>query len=108
MKPTETIALKPADMKKIRKILSGNVPEYGVMVFGARTMPKAKNYAYLDLAIMTTDKPLGAKRMDALTAAFTAAALSFKVETVDWAGTGSNFRKEIKRTAVMLQPPPKA
>ena len=40
--------------------------------------------------------------------AFAAAAFPFKVETVDWAGTGSNYRKDIKRTAVVLQPLPKA
>lgn len=100
------IDLKPAYLKKVRKILSGNVPEYGVMVYGARAQGKANTYSYLDLAIMT-DKPLPAARMDKLTADFTAAKFPFRVETVDWAGTGASFRKEIQRTAVELQPPSK-
>ncbi|MBI5743679.1 MAG: nucleotidyltransferase domain-containing protein [Elusimicrobia bacterium] len=96
------IDLKPAYLKTVRKILSGNVPEYEVLVYGHRAEGKAKAYSYLDLAIMT-DKPLAAARMEKITAAFTAARFPFRVETIDWAATGANFRKEIKRTAVVLQ-----
>jgi predicted nucleotidyltransferase len=101
------ISLKPAELAKVKKILSGNVPEYEVLVYGARAAGAVKNRAYLDLAVMTSDKPLPAARLAKLADAFTAAALPFKVETVDWAGTGNNYRKEIKRTAVVLQPQPK-
>lgn len=100
------IDLKPAHLKKVKKILAGNVPEYEVLVYGARANGKGKIYSYLDLAIMT-DKPLPAPRLEKLTAAFQAASFPFRVETVDWAGTGANFRKEIKRTAVVLQAPAK-
>ncbi|OGR77389.1 MAG: hypothetical protein A2X32_04260 [Elusimicrobia bacterium GWC2_64_44] len=101
------IDLKPIFLKKVKKILAGNVPEYEVLVYGARAGSKGKTYSYLDLAIMT-DKPLAAARLEKLTAAFQAADLPFRVETVDWAGTGPGFRKEIKKTAVVLQPTPKA
>lgn len=100
------IGLTPAHLKKVKKVLSGNVPEYGVMVYGARAQGKASTYSYLDLAIMT-DKPLPEPRLKKLTDAFAAASLPFRVETVDWASTGSSYRKEIQRTAVVLQPPPK-
>jgi type I restriction enzyme S subunit len=101
------IDLKPAHLKKVKKILSGNVPEYGVMVYGSRATGKAKPYSYLDLAIMT-DKPMPVPRLEKLAAAFTEAHFPFRVETIDWAGTGKDFRKEIQRTAVVLQPAPKA
>mgnify|MGYP003608661196 CR=1 FL=1 len=98
------IDLKPAYLKKVKKILSGNVPEYEVLVYGSRAEGKAKTYSYLDLAIIT-DKPLGAPRLEKIAAAFACAGLPFRVETIDWATTGKDFRKEIKRTAVVLQEP---
>ena len=100
------IDLKPIFLKKVKKILAGNVPEYEVLVYGARAGSKGKTYSYLDLAIMT-DKPMPAPRLEKLAAAFTEAHFPFRVETIDWAGTGKDFRKEIQRTAVVLQPAPK-
>ena len=96
------IDLKPAYLSKVKKVLSGNVPEYEVVVYGSRADGTAKTYSYLDLAIMT-DKPLGAPRMQKLTADFAGAGLPFRVETIDWAATGSSFRKEITKTSVTLQ-----
>ena len=96
------IDLKPAYLSKVKKVLSGNVPEYEVLVYGSRADGTSKTYSYLDLAIMT-DKPLGAPRMEKLTSDFAGAGLPFRVETIDWAATGSSFRKEIKKTSVTLQ-----
>lgn len=89
-------------MRKIKSILSGFVPGCGVMVYGSRTAANAKSRSYLDLAIMV-DKPLGAERMKEITAAFTTSGLPFPVALVDWADTGSDFRKEIKRTAILIR-----
>lgn len=100
------INLKPAYMKKVKRILAGAVPEYEVLVYGLRSGGAAKTYSYLDMVIMA-DKPLGAPRMEKLAAAFKGCGLPFRVEAVDWADIGDNFRKEIKRTAVVLQTPSK-
>jgi len=100
------IGLKPAYLRKVKRILAGAVPEYEVLIYGLRANGRTKTYSYLDLAIMT-DKPLGAPRMEKLDAAFKGSGLPFRVETVDWAATGNNFRKEIKKTAMVLQRPPK-
>ncbi len=100
------ISLKPACLKKVKKILSDNVPDCAVMVYGARAQGKGGPHSYLDLAVMA-DKPLGAARLAKLAAAFTAAHLTFRVETVDWTASGPAFRKEIERTGVILQPHPK-
>jgi len=100
------IDVKPADIRKIMKVLSGNVPEYEVMAYGQRATGRANPHAYLDLAVMS-DTPLGEARLNKLSADFTAASLPFRVETVDWAATGASYRKEIKRTAVTLRAPGK-
>lgn len=96
------IDVKPADLKKIMKVLTGNVPEYEVMAYGARATGRASRHSYLDLAVMS-DAPLGEARLQKLSADFLAASLPFRVETVDWAATGASYRKEIKRTAVTLR-----
>lgn len=100
------IDVKPAELKKIIKVLSGNVPEYEVLAYGARASGRASPHSYLDLAVMS-DAPLGEARLKKLSEAFLAAGLPYLVETVDWAATGASYRKEIKRTAVTLRPPGK-
>ncbi len=95
--------IKPKDLQKIMKVLTGNVPEYEVLAYGQRATGRANTHAYLDLAVMS-DAPLGEARLNKLSADFAAASLPFRVETVDWAATGASYRKEIKRTAVTLRP----
>jgi len=96
------IDLKPVYLKKVKKILSGNVPECEVLVYGSRAAGTAKTYSYLDLAVMS-DKPLAAPRLEKMTADFKAAGFPFRVETICWASTGPSFRKEIKKTGVPIQ-----
>lgn len=96
------IDLKPAYLKKVKGILSGTVPEYDVMVYGSRAVGKANAHSYLDLAVIS-DKPLEAPRMAKMEAAFKAAGFPFRVETVCWFSTGPSFRKEIKKTGVLIQ-----
>lgn len=100
------IDLKPSYLKKVKKILSGNVPEYDVLVYGSRADGTAKAYSYLDLAVMT-DKPLPPARLGKLTADFASAGFPFRVETIDWGATGGGFRKEIKKTGVLIQHSPR-
>ena len=100
------IDLKPAYLKKVKGILSSNVPEFDVLVYGSRARGTAKKFSYLDLAVLT-EKPLQAPRLEKMAAAFTAASLPFRVETIDWAATGSSFRKVIRKTGVLIQQSPK-
>ncbi len=93
-------------MKKVKNILAGHVPEFDVLVYGSRADGTAKKYSYLDIAVLT-EKPLAASRLEKMTAAFSAADFPFRVEIIDWAATGGNFRKEIKKTGVLLQRSPK-
>jgi len=98
------IDLKPDHLKKVKRILAGNVPEYEVLCYGSRAEGTAKKFSYLDLAIMTP-LPLSPVRLEKLSAAFAGAGLPFRVETVDWAATGKDYRKEIKRTGLVIQKP---
>ena len=96
------IDLDPVSMKKVKGILSKNVPEFDVMVYGSRAVGKANVHSYLDLAVMS-DKPLVAELVEKMTVAFKAANFPFRVETICWASTGASFRKEIKKTGVLIQ-----
>ena len=96
------IDLKPNYLKKVKSILAAHVPECDVMAYGSRTGGSAKAHSYLDLAVMG-EIPLSAPRLANLSLALNKAGFQFKVEVVDWAATGKDFRKVIKRTSVSIQ-----
>ena len=96
------IDLKPDYLKKVKRILAGHVPEYEVLCYGSRAEGTAKSFSYLDLAVMTS-QPLTPLRLEKLSTAFTGAGLPFRVETVDWAATGKEYRKVIKKTGLIIQ-----
>jgi hypothetical protein len=50
-----------------------------------------------------SDKPLAPARLEKLAAAFREACFPFRVETICWAATGANYRKEMKKTGVLIQ-----
>ena len=96
------IGLKPIFLKKVKSILAANVPEFDVLVYGSRASGVSKTHHYLDLVVMS-DKPITSARLEKLDAAFKAADLPFRVETICWAATGPSYRKEMKKTGVLLQ-----
>lgn len=96
------IGLKPVFLRKVKDILARGVPEFNVLVYGSRAAGAAKTHHYLDLVVMS-DKPLAAARLEKLEAAFKKAALPFRVETICWAATGPSYRKEMKKTGVLIQ-----
>lgn len=96
------VDLKPLHLKKVKSILAGHVPEYDVLIYGSRANGSSKPRSYLDLAVLTA-APLVPQRLEKLTTAFAEAGLPFGVDTVDWAATGKDFRKEIKKTGVLLR-----
>ncbi|MFA6435181.1 MAG: nucleotidyltransferase domain-containing protein [Elusimicrobiales bacterium] len=98
------IDLRPEHLKKIKRILAGNVPECEVLCYGSRANGTAKKFSYLDLAVMPP-QPLTPTRLEKLSAAFSGAGFPFRVETVDWAVTGKEYRREIKKTGQVIQKP---
>ena len=95
------IDLKPAYLKKVKGILSANVPEFDVLVYGSRARGGDKKQSYPGLGVRL-GKKLAAARLDKLEAAFKGAGLPFRVETICWAATGSAYRKEMKKTGVLI------
>jgi type I restriction enzyme S subunit len=83
---------------EVSKILESLVPECEVMVFGSRVDGRAKPYSDLDLSIKS-DQPLPLDRLAKLKLAFEESDLPFRVDVVDWARTGENFRKIIRKSA---------
>jgi len=98
----EPIDISPKDLVIVRAILSHYVPEYEVRAFGSRVAWTAKEHSDLDLAVMT-DKPLKATLFVDLKEVFTDSDLSIKVDVVDWAKTGVNFRKIIEGKFMVVQ-----
>ncbi len=96
------IDLEPVFLKKVKAILKARVPEFDVLVYGARAAGVSKAHHYLDLLVMS-DKPLSEARLGKLSDAFKAAGFPFRVETVCWAATGPSYRKEMKKTGVLIQ-----
>ena len=98
---TFMIDLKPMFLKKVKAILKSNMPEFDVLVYGARAAGVSKTHHYLDLVVMS-DKPLSEARLEKLSAAFKASGMPFRVETICWAATGPSYRKEMKKTGVLI------
>jgi len=96
------IDLNPLFLKKVKGILARNVPEFDVMVYGSRAEGVGHRRCSLDLVVMS-DAPLTPARLEKLAAAFKASGLPFRVETICWAATGPSYRKEMKKTGVLLQ-----
>ena len=86
----------------VRDILQRHVPQYEVWAFGSRARWTAKPHSDLDLAVIT-DQPLPLKTSADLSDDFSASALPWKVDVVDWATTQPSFRKIIEQEKVVVQ-----
>ena len=96
------IDLKPDHLKKVKRILAGNVPEYEVLCYGSRAEGTAKKFSYLDLAVMTL-QPLPPLRLEKLSTAFAGAGFPFRVETVDWAALVAASRSARLKTSTKAE-----
>ena len=102
--------LTPKELALVHKILSQQIPEYGVIAFGSRVHGRnLKKFSDLDLAIQTS-APLPTEKLASVRNAFSESDLPFKVDVIDWAETAAKFRKIIKTESAVLQtrPPQKA
>lgn len=96
------IDIRPDHWEIVRDILQKHVPQYAVWAFGSRAKWTAKQYSDLDLAIIT-DEPLPISVSAALADDFSESDLPWKVDLVDWAGTGESFRRIIERKKVVVK-----
>lgn len=100
---TPNIDISPDQWDIVRNILQEHVPGLEVWAFGSRARWTAKQYSDLDLAIITKE-PLPLETSAALREAFSESDLPWKVDVVDWAATGEDFRKVIERDKIPLPP----
>jgi uncharacterized protein len=91
------IELSSTAEQRVTEILNRYVPEYEVWAFGSRVKGTGttRKYSDLDLALIT-DRPLELSRLAELREAFFESDLPFKVDIIDWATTGEEFREIIR------------
>ena len=94
--------LSESEWRIVRDILHTIVPDHQVWAFGSRATHKAKPYSDLDLAVIG-QTPLPLATSAALSDAFAASDLAWKVDVVDWATTSETFRHIIERDKVIVQ-----
>lgn len=100
--PPVLLDIQPDHLAIVRDILRRYVPDKKVLAFGSRAKQRAKKYSDLDLAVIG-EQPLSLSVEASLAEAFDESDLIFKVDVVDWAKTGPEFREIITRNAVIVQ-----
>ena len=95
------IDIRPVDLETVRRILREHVSTLEVRAFGSRVDWNARETSDLDLVLMT-DEPLTVSQMADLRAAFTSAALPFRVDILDWASTSEAFQRVVEAEYAVL------
>lgn len=98
-----TIDLTELQIQQVRDILSTQLPNTTVWVFGSRVKGTAKTYSDLDLALIT-EQPLTIRQQAELELAFTDSDLPFTVDLVDWASCSEAFKRIILQRYEVLIP----
>lgn len=83
-------------------LLSEHVPHQEVWAFGSRVSGRVKPYSDLDLAVIS-ERPLGLGLAN-LKTAFSESDLPFKVDVVEYASAGPEFRKIIDADHALIWP----
>lgn len=86
----------------VRGILSAQVPDCAVYVFGSRALGSARPYSDLDLAVEGEAK-LAPGRLQTLRDAFAESDLPIKVDVVDWLAISASFQDAIRADLVLFQ-----
>ncbi len=94
--------IAPEHLQIVRAILQQQIPHRTVWAFGSRVNGNAKPYSDLDLAILG-DTPLSLAEHANLVDAFSESDLPWKVDVVDWALIGEEFRGIVERNFIAIQ-----
>lgn len=97
------VQLSVSDWQEVQRVLLQEIPQIEVWAFGSRARRTAKPYSDLDLAVVQ-EQPLSLETLANLNHAFEASDLTIRVDVVDWAAIGENFRNIIAQDRVLLQP----
>ncbi len=96
------IDLRPDLLQVVADILARHVPGLEVRAFGSRARWTAKEHSDLDLVIMS-DAPMPLETLARLEEAFGESDLPMRVEVLDWATLGDNFRRIIEQGYEVMQ-----
>ena len=96
------IDLSPNHLATVERILTEQVPECEVRVFGSRATWTSKDYSDLDLAVVG-EGPLDWKILGRLREAFEESDLPIRVDVLDWHSISESFRRAIEQGYVVVQ-----
>jgi type I restriction enzyme S subunit len=96
------IDLRVDHLEIVKAILRKHAPEAEIRAFGSRVTGTAKDHSDLDLAIVR-ERAMDFRAKALLEEAFEESDLPFRVDVIDWAGVGEDFRRIIARQYVVLQ-----
>ena len=102
MTPSPPIAVRPEEWLILTDILDRHVPRCEVWAFGSRARGAANPYSDLDLAIVA-EPGLGLERLAEIREALSDSDLPWKVDLIDWANTGEEFRRLIAAHKVLVK-----
>jgi predicted nucleotidyltransferase len=98
----KSLDITPQQLQVVRQILQRHVPCYEVWAFGSRVRNRSRRFSDLDLAIISR-QPLELAKMAALRDDFSQSDLPWKVDVIDWANTGDEFRTQVEQQRVIIQ-----
>lgn len=97
------IDLPPAQLERVKRILSEHVPRCEVRVFGSRIKRTAKAWSDLDLAVVGEER-LEPQVLFQLKEAFEESDLPIRVDVLDWHSISPEFRAVVETEYEVLQP----
>ena len=89
-------------LDEIRRILSEQVPDCEVRVFGSRIEGKAKKFSDLDLALVGKEK-LDWRKIESLKDTFSSSDIPIIVDVIDFNAISDEFRKIIENEYEIIQ-----
>jgi predicted nucleotidyltransferase len=89
-------------LAEIRRILSEQMPDCEVRIFGSRIEGKAGEYSDLDLVLVCNEK-LDWRRIELLKDTFASSNLPMTIDIIDWNAISDEFRAIIDANYEMLQ-----
>jgi uncharacterized protein len=103
---TPTLDLPERCLRIVRALLQEHLPQAEVWAFGSRVRGTAFPASDLDLVVRVADDLLRPTVLTALRQALSDSNLPIRVDVLDWARIPTDFRDEIARACVVLQPAP--
>ena len=105
---TLTLDLPEHYLRIVLALLQDQLPQAEVWAYGSRVHGTAFPASDLDLVVRSPDDLLRPTGLTALRRAFSDSNLPIRVDVLDWARIPAEFRTQIERAFVVIQPAPPA